>query len=195
MVWSQLAWALLVALSRPNAHVPRRGSRETSPCSRKATSAVSATPTFLGSSSTGLATVTSPSLRRSPRRPRDTRRTASSTRDETTGPSTSRPAAGRQEHTDTRPRRAFSVFLLSHRRAVSPSVVPLRSRPRCLNQARVEPPARLARVGRNRTGGGCGANVLRSGEAGGGKLRWITQREPHSKSWEPCCPWRPIYRV
>ena len=153
MVWSQLAWALLVALSRPNAHVPRRGSRETSPCSRKATSAVSATPTFLGSSSTGLATVTSPSLRRSPRRPRDTRRTASSTRDETTGPSTSRPAAGRQGHTDTRPRRTFSVFLLFHRRAVSPSVVPLRSRPRCLNQARVEPPARLARVGRNRTGG------------------------------------------
>jgi hypothetical protein len=42
---------------------------------------------------------------------------------------------------------------------------------------------------------GCGANVLRSSQAGAGKLRWITQREPHSKSWEPCCPWRPVYRV
>jgi len=42
---------------------------------------------------------------------------------------------------------------------------------------------------------GCGANVLRSSQAGAGKLRWITQREPHSKSWEPCCPWCPVYRV
>jgi hypothetical protein len=42
---------------------------------------------------------------------------------------------------------------------------------------------------------GCGANVLRSSQAGAGKLLWITQREPHSKSWEPCCPWRPVYRV
>src|SRR3984957_21182367 len=41
---------------------------------------------------------------------------------------------------------------------------------------------------------GCGANVLRSSQAGAGKLRWNTQREPHSKSWEPCCPWRPVYR-
>jgi hypothetical protein len=42
---------------------------------------------------------------------------------------------------------------------------------------------------------GCGASVLRSRQAGAGKLRWITQREPHSKSWEPCCPWCPVYRV
>ena len=42
---------------------------------------------------------------------------------------------------------------------------------------------------------GCDANVLRSSQAGAGKLRWITQREPHSKSWEPCCPRCPVYRV
>jgi hypothetical protein len=42
---------------------------------------------------------------------------------------------------------------------------------------------------------GCGANVLRSSQAGTGTLRWITQREPHSKFWEPCCPWCPVYRV
>jgi hypothetical protein len=32
-----------------------------------------------------------------------------------------------------------------------------------------------------RSKNGCGANVLRSSQAGAGKLRWITQREPHSE--------------
>ena len=36
----------------------------------------------------------------------------------------------------------------------------------------------VGRAGEN----GCGANFLRSSQAGAGKLRWITQREPHSKS-------------
>ena len=44
----------------------------------------------------------------------------------------------------------------------------------------------LARISLTRSSG-CGANILRSSQAGAGKLRWITQREPRSKSWEPCC--------